>query len=119
MKIGDHEIGLGQPVYIIAELSANHNQNLGRAIQLIDAAKEAGADAIKLQTYTPDTITIDHDGPDFRLEDGPWRGRTLHALYQEAHLPWDWHEPLFADGAKGNQPTYKAFWNDLWDGRDG
>jgi len=98
--IAGRRIGGEEPPYMIAELSANHNGDIKRAFAIMDAAKAAGADAIKLQTYTPDTITIDHDGPGFRLEDGPWRGRTLHQLYQEAHMPWEWHEPLFAYGRK-------------------
>ena len=84
--IAGRQIGDGHPPYVIAELSANHNGDIKRAFAIMDAAKAAGADAIKLQTYTPDTINIDHDGAGFRLEDGPWRGRTLHALYQEAHI---------------------------------
>ncbi|WP_414637899.1 pseudaminic acid synthase [Aliidongia sp.] len=76
-------------------MSGNHNGEIGRALRLIDAAAEAGADAVKLQTYTADTITIDHDGPGFRLEGGLWDGRTLHDLYREAHTPWDWHARLF------------------------
>lgn len=95
LKIGDHRIGSGHPVYIIAELSANHNQDLQRAVQLIDAAKEAGANAIKLQTYTPDTITIRSDREPFQIRGGTlWDGRTLYELYAEAFTPWGWHAEL-------------------------
>jgi pseudaminic acid synthase len=96
LRIADRLIGPGQPPFVIAELSGNHGGRLDRALALIDAAKAAGADAVKLQTYTADTLTIDHDGPGFLLEGGLWKGRTLHALYQEAHTPWEWHPALFA-----------------------
>lgn len=82
-------------VVVVAELSGNHNGDIGRAIRLIDAAKAAGADAVKLQTYSPDTITIDHDGVGFVIEAGPWKGKTLYALYGEAQTPFAWHARLF------------------------
>jgi pseudaminic acid synthase len=93
--IGDREIGTDQPVYVVAELSANHNQDFEQAVRLIQAAKESGADAVKLQTYTPDTITIRSDRDYFRIRGGTiWDGRTLHELYEEAYTPWDWHPKL-------------------------
>ena len=94
--IAGRRIGGGAPPFVIAELSGNHNGDIDRARRLIDAAADAGADAVKLQTYTPDTITLDHDGPGFRLDGGLWHGRTLHELYTEAHTPYAWHAPLFA-----------------------
>ena len=94
-SIDGRPVGPEHPPYIVAEMSGNHNGEIERAIRLIDAAKHAGADAVKLQTYTADTITIDHDGPGFVLEGGLWDGRRLHDLYREAHTPWAWHEPLF------------------------
>jgi pseudaminic acid synthase len=94
--IAGRSIGPAHPPLVIAELSGNHNGSIDRALALIDAAADAGAEAIKLQTYTADTITLDHDGPGFRIEGGLWAGRTLHDLYSEAFTPYDWHAPLFA-----------------------
>lgn len=98
ITIEGRRIGADAPPYVVAELSANHNGDITRAFAVMEAAKHAGADAIKFQTYTADTLTIDHDGPGFRIEDGPWAGRTLHELYSEASTPWEWHETLFAKG---------------------
>ncbi len=95
-EIAGRRVGGAAPPFIIAELSGNHNGDIDRARRLIDAAADAGADAVKLQTYTPDTITLDHDGQGFRLEQGLWAGRTLYELYAEAHTPYAWHAPLFA-----------------------
>jgi N-acetylneuraminate synthase len=94
-SIAGRSIGAGQPVYIIAELSANHRQHEEVAVELVHAAHEAGADAVKLQTYTPDTITIASDAPSFRAGSGSlWEGTTLHDLYQEAYMPWAWQPGL-------------------------
>jgi N-acetylneuraminate synthase len=96
MQINGREIGLSTRPYLIAEMSGNHNHSLDRALDIVSAAAESGADAIKLQTYTADTITLDHDGPGFVIEDEKslWHGRRLHELYAEAHTPWDWHAPI-------------------------
>ena len=93
--INGREIGEQFPPYIIAELSANHNGDIQRAYKIMEAAKLAGADAIKLQTYTPDTITINADSEEFKIKDGLWAGQTLYELYSNAYMPWDWHQPLF------------------------
>lgn len=98
IEIAGHKIGPGQPPYIIAEMSGNHNGDLDRALALVEAAAQAGADAVKLQTYTADTMTIDHESSDFRIKGGLWDGKTLYELYNWAHTPWDWHEALFARG---------------------
>jgi pseudaminic acid synthase len=96
LKIGDKNIGTSEPAFIIAELSGNHNGKMGNAVDAIIAAKKAGADAIKLQTYTADTITIDSDKEYFQIKHGTiWDGTTLHALYQQAYTPWEWHAELF------------------------
>lgn len=97
IEIAGRSVGAEQPVYIVAEVSANHNQDFGRAVKLIEAAKEAGADAVKLQTYTPDTLTIDSDREYFRIGGGTlWDGRTLYDLYGEAYTPWAWQPKLKA-----------------------
>ena len=94
MKIGSHTITKTSKVFIIAELSANHNGNIETAIETIRAAKRAGADCIKLQTYLADTITIDSDKNDFLIKGTIWEGRKLHDLYKEAYTPWEWHKKL-------------------------
>ena len=95
ITIADRRIGPGLAIYVIAELSANHNQNFDQAVRILRAAKEAGADAIKLQTYTADTITVKSDREYFRIGGGTlWDGRTLHDLYGEAHTPWEWQPKL-------------------------
>ena len=94
-SIAGRPIGAGHPVYVIAELSANHRQHEEVAVELVHAAHAAGADAVKLQTYTPDTITIASDAPSFRAGSGSlWEGTTLHDLYQEAYMPWEWQPGL-------------------------
>ncbi len=95
IEIAGRKIGVEHPPYIVAELSANHNGDLGNALQLIELAKQAGADAVKIQTYRPDTITIDSKNPEFQIRGGLWDGHSLFELYQKAHTPWDWHADLF------------------------
>jgi len=95
IQIGKRRIGAGAPVYVIAELSANHNQDYDQAVRLVHAAKQAGADAVKLQTYTADTITVCSDREEFRIGGGTlWDGRSLHDLYGEAYTPWEWQPKL-------------------------
>ncbi len=101
IKIGNKMVGENHPCMIVAELSGNHNGDYDRAVEIIHKAKEAGADAVKLQTYTADTITIDCDKPWFMTPgDGLWAGRTLHDLYKEAYTPWEWHEGLMKEAQK-------------------
>lgn len=100
VKIAGRTIGPGHPPYIVAEMSGNHNHDLTRALRIIEAAKEAGADAVKLQTYRADTITIDSNRDEFIVKGGLWDGRRLYELYEEAHTPWDWHAPIFEHARK-------------------
>lgn len=100
ISIAGREIGAEFPPYIIAELSANHNGKFDTALRIIEEAKKAGADAVKLQTYKPDTITFESDQEDFQIHGGLWDGRSLYELYEEAHMPWDWHAPLFEHAKK-------------------
>lgn len=93
--IQGRKIGFGHPPFIIAEISANHNGSIDKAKAIIAAAKSAGADAVKLQTYTPDTITLKSQDEQFVIRGGLWHGRTLYELYEEAHTPWNWHKELF------------------------
>lgn len=95
ISISGRKIGSQYPPYVIAELSANHNGRLETALKIVQEAKKLGADAVKLQTYRPDTITLDSDAEEFRINGGLWDGRTLYELYEEAHMPWEWHRPLF------------------------
>ena len=100
ISIDGRLIGADCLPYMIAEMSANHNGDIKNAYKIIDMAKNAGADAVKMQTYTADTLTLDSDLPDFQLNEGLWAGRSLHNLYQEAHTPWNWHKDLFGYAKK-------------------
>lgn len=97
IKIADRLIGTGQPPFVIAEMSGNHNQSLERALEIVEAASKAGAHAMKIQTYTADTMTLDLDEGDFFISDpnSLWKGKSLYKLYQEAYTPWEWHKPIF------------------------
>lgn len=100
ISIAGRRIAADAPPYVIAELSANHNGKLDTAMKIIEQAKKAGADSVKLQTYTADTITLNSDAEEFQIHGGLWDGKTLYQLYQEAHMPWEWHKPLFEHARK-------------------
>lgn len=100
ITIAGRRIAADVPPYVIAEMSANHNGNIETALMIIETARKSGADAVKLQTYRPETITLNCDSQDFRIQGGLWDGRTLYDLYQEAHMPWEWHAALFAHAQK-------------------
>ena len=107
-SIADRLISRDAPPYIIAEISGNHKGSLDTALALVDAAAATGASAVKLQTYTADTITLAHDAPEFTLHKGLWAGRTLHDLYEEAHTPWEWHEALFKRAKQRNITMFSS-----------
>lgn len=98
ISINSRKIGNNYPPYIIAEISGNHNGDINKALKLIEEAHTAGVDAVKIQTYTADTITIDHKSDEFRITEGIWKGKYLYELYEDAHTPWEWHERLFKKG---------------------
>src|SRR5690554_2876935 len=108
IHIAGRRIAADQPPYVIAELSANHNGKLETALKIIEEAAKAGADAVKLQTYRPDTITLDSDADEFKIKGGLWDGRTLYELYEEAHMPWEWHKPLFDHAKKLDIPIFSS-----------
>ena len=99
-KINERLIGISQPPYIVAELSANHNGSLELALQSIEIAKKMGADAIKIQTYSAGTLTIDAEQDDFQISEGTWKGRSLYSLYEEAETPYEWHKTIFEHAKK-------------------
>jgi pseudaminic acid synthase len=108
IRIDGRTIAPDAPPYVVAEISANHGGSLDRALDLVDLAKSAGADAVKLQTYTAETLTIDHWGDDFRIPGGLWSGRRLFDLYQEGHLPWEWHAAIFERGRALGLPVFST-----------
>lgn len=108
IQIAGRKIGSQFPPYIIAELSANHNGKLETALKIVEEAAKAGADAVKLQTYTADTITLQSDAEDFQIKGGLWDGKSLYELYQEAHMPWGWHKPLFDRARELEIPIFSS-----------
>ena len=100
MEINGRRIGAGAPAYIIAEMSGNHAGDLARALEMVHVAKEVGSDCVKIQTYTPDTMTIDCHNQYFNIEEGTWKGENLYALYQKAYTPWEWQDKLRDEAAK-------------------
>lgn len=108
ITIAGRPIGKQHEPYVIAEMSANHNGNIATAFRIIEEAKKAGADALKIQTYTPDTITLNSDLPDFQIKGGLWDGKTLYELYEWAHTPWDWHKALFEHARNVGIPIFSS-----------
>ncbi len=108
IRIAGRAIGTDHPPYVIAEMSANHNGSIDNAIRIIDEARKAGADAVKIQTYRPDTITLDSHTEEFQIKGGLWDGRTLYELYAEGHMPWEWHAPLFEHARKAGITIFSS-----------
>ena len=108
MHINGKKIGLNEPPYIIAEMSANHNGDIKNAYAIIDMAISCGAHAVKLQTYSPETITIDMRTSEFMIKEGLWKGQSLYELYESAFMPWDWHRPLFEYAKKKNMTIFSS-----------
>lgn len=108
ITIAGREIGIGCSPYVIAEISANHNGSIDNAFKLIELAKQSGADAVKLQTYHPDTITLKSDRDEFRIDGGLWDGQFLYDLYAKAYMPWEWHKPLFEHARKNDITIFSS-----------